>query len=152
MPQTVSSWLGAAPVVILMYSSEVRKLLMNPKNGPKDAYYNVQGYHESREACKNSPERVSSRRIRFKLLIENDCIKEARVESFGCPVTMAAGKWCIIEMVGMAVEDVRAFFTVENIAAGLGMAWSSGLSDGCLTANLALLNALNNYESLESSS
>jgi len=130
----------------MRYSSSVRRLLLDPKNGKKSAHYNAKGEHESKETCPTNPGRTNTYRVLILFYIEDNTIKDARYEAFGDPVVLAASAWCVQEVVGMRTADAYPLLSAANLAEVLDTSWDSGLARGCLTVSIAALSALNSYE------
>jgi NifU-like protein involved in Fe-S cluster formation len=130
-----------------MYSSRVRQMLLNPVNNPPGIHFNGIGCYEVKQPCKTNPKKFTINRVKFYICVEGTTVRDARTEVFGDPIAMAAGSWCVQEIIGLEPSDMIHLFTPENIALSLDAFEGNQPASGCLAAAMAVANALSDFQS-----
>lgn len=129
-----------------MYSEPIKRMLMRPVNGRRGDHYNGEGICESEVCCRTNPRRKIKTRARFRVLIENGVVLEARWDAFGDPVALAVASWCVQQVVGHEVDDLAHQISPEKASMALNITNELDIRAGCSTVIKSLVSAFNDYQ------
>lgn len=132
-----------------MYSVAVRRLLMHPENGDKDAFYNCVGVFEAAIPCRTNPRKILLNKVRFLVYIYEGVIMNTRWEIFGDPIAYAVGSWVVQHTKRVAISDLPNIMIPQRIAMELDIKSEHDIRAGCMSVINAMVAAIEDYKSRE---
>lgn len=139
------AWIALLVSVLnMLYSSRVKQLISNPYIRPPGDHYNGVCCQDLRVPCKTNPQKISIYRVNFFIYIENNTVKDTRIEVFGDPVFMAAGYFAAKNLLDCFINEARNVISPENISRELDTPLSGEQGNGIIIVSQTALTALNN--------
>ena len=127
-----------------MYSSRVKQLMANPYVRKPGDHYNGVCCQDLRIPCKTNPQKISIYRINFFIYVENNTVKDTRVEVFGDPILTSCAYLVARGLLDCSVEEAKAFIDPNNLSIELDTPLSEEQGKAIIVVSETALTAINN--------